>query len=124
MGGPTRNKRLERLHLAESAAREAQRKADVLACEAWNERMTLDGGPAQPAPSLRAALNAGYRWLEVKCSGCRQHATIDLQAVRRRHGAAIWTLEGELACQRCRQGNKRAPRATLVRLAKQKIRTG
>ena|ERR1700716_879138 len=45
MGGPTRNKALETLHLAQNAAREAQRKADILACEAWNARMGLDGGP-------------------------------------------------------------------------------
>jgi hypothetical protein len=74
MGGPTRNKRLETLRLAQNAAREAQRKADILACEAWNERMDLDGGPAQPSPSTRAALNAGYRFLRVKCSGCKQRA--------------------------------------------------
>src|ERR1700704_2235435 len=84
MGGPTRNKRLERLRLAENAAREAQRKADVLACEAWNERMTLDGGPAQPSPSIRAALNAGYRFLRVRCSAGRTRAYVDLGSVRRR----------------------------------------
>jgi len=102
MGGPTRNKRLERLRLAENAAREAQRKADVLACEAWNERMTLDGGPAQPSPSIRAALNAGYRFLRVRCSACRTRAYVDLGSVRRRPASPIWAIEGALSCEPCR----------------------
>ena len=119
MGGPTRNKRLETLRLAQNAASEAQRKADILACEAWNERMDLDGGPAQPSPSIRAALNAGYRLLRVKCSGCKQRAYLDLETVERRRGAPIWTLEGALACQPCRDRSARAPRATLERLARE-----
>jgi hypothetical protein len=120
MGGPTRNKALETLHLAQNAAREAQRKADALACEAWNARMALDGGPAQPSPSIRAALNAGYGFVRVKCSGCKQRAYLDLEKVEQRRGAAIWTLEGALACQPCRDRNARAPRATLEGLVWEK----
>jgi len=106
--------------MAAEAARAAQRKADELACEAWNVRMMEDGGSAQPSPSIRAALNAGYRFLRVKCSGCKQRAYIDLEQVERRVGTPIWTLEGSLACQPCRDRNTRAPRATLERLARQK----
>jgi hypothetical protein len=36
---------------AADAARAAQRKADELACRAWNVRMKEEGGPAQPSPS-------------------------------------------------------------------------
>jgi len=39
---------------ATEAAREAQRKADELACEAWNIRTSQEGGSAQSSPSLRA----------------------------------------------------------------------
>ena len=94
-------------------------EADILACEAWNARMKVDGGPAQPCPSIRGALNAGYRLLRVKCSGCKQRAYLDLETVERRRGAPICTLEGALACQPCRDRSARAPRATLERLARE-----
>jgi hypothetical protein len=54
---------------AERAA-EARKQADRLACEAWNQRMVGYKGPAQPSPALGDALNAGYRYLEVRCLGC------------------------------------------------------
>jgi hypothetical protein len=41
------------------------------------------GGPAQPSPLLRNALNAGHRYLEVKCDGCGTHNTVDLTIIRR-----------------------------------------
>jgi hypothetical protein len=55
---------------AEQRAREARKAADLAACEAWNLGMKGYGGPAQPSPLLGDALNAGYRYLEVKCDGC------------------------------------------------------
>jgi hypothetical protein len=105
---------------AAEAARDAQRKADELACHAWNIRMKAEGGPAQPSPSLRAALNGGYRFLRVQCSGCKQRAYIDLEQVKRRPATPIWTLEGALACEPCPDRNRRAPRATLERLSREK----
>jgi hypothetical protein len=56
-------------HSAERAA-EARKEADRLACVAWNQRMLGYKGPAQPSPTLGDALNAGYRYLEVRCLGC------------------------------------------------------
>jgi hypothetical protein len=82
--------------------------------------MKEEGGPAQPSPSLRAALNGGYRFLRVQCSACKQRAYIDLEQVKRRAGTAIWTLEGALACAPCRDRNRRAPRATLERLSRER----
>jgi hypothetical protein len=61
-------------------AREARRQADILACIAWSDRML---GPAQSSPMLGDALNAGYRYLEVRCTGCELHSTVDLTIVRR-----------------------------------------
>ena len=55
--------------------------------------MKEDGGPAQPSPSIRAALNGGYRFLRVQCSACKQRAYINLEQVKRRPGTAIWTLD-------------------------------
>ena len=40
-------------------------------------------GPAQPSPTLGDALNAGYRYLEVRCLGCDTHQTVALDIVRR-----------------------------------------
>ena len=120
MGGPSYGRRMAEVRAAADAARAAQRKADELACRAWNVRMKEEGGPAQPSPSLRAALNGGYRFLRVQCLGCKQRAYIDLEQVKRRAGTAIWTLEGALACAPCRDRNRRAPRATLERLSRER----
>ena len=55
-----------------------------------NLRMKGYGGPAQPSPLLGDALNAGYRYLEVKCDGCSTHSAVDLTIIssarRRRFG--------------------------------------
>jgi hypothetical protein len=64
-------------------AKAARKEADRLACEAWNQRMLGFQGPAQPSPTLDDALNAGYRYLEVKCLGCNTHLTVALDIVRR-----------------------------------------
>jgi hypothetical protein len=97
----------------------AQAFAAAAGCRAWNVRMKEEGGPAQPSPSIRAALNGGHGFLRVQCSGCKQRAYIDLALVKRRPGTAIWTLEGALACRPCRNRNRRAPRATLERLSRE-----
>ena len=55
---------------AAERATEARGDADRLAVEAWNKRMLCFQGPAQPSPALGVALNAGYRYLEVRCLGC------------------------------------------------------
>ena len=57
-------------------AREARRRADVLACEAWNFRMLGYKGPAQPSPTIGDALNASYGYLEVRCLGCDTSQTV------------------------------------------------
>jgi ribosomal protein S27E len=33
-------------------------------------------GPAQSSPALGDALNAGYRYLDVRCLGCDTHQTV------------------------------------------------
>ncbi|PAY07200.1 hypothetical protein CK489_15490 [Bradyrhizobium sp. UFLA03-84] len=91
-------------HLAERAA-EARKDADGLACQAWNARMLGFQGPAQPSPALGDALNAGYRYLEVKCLGCETHQTVALDVVRRPKWTAVHELERYMRCKQCSRSN-------------------
>jgi hypothetical protein len=84
---------------AEQAA-EARKTADRLAVEAWNKRMLGFQGPAQPSPALGDALNAGYRYLEVKCLGCNTHQTA-LDIVRRPKTTPVHELERYMRCKDC-----------------------
>jgi hypothetical protein len=60
-------------------------------------------GPAQPSPALGDALNAGYRYLEVKCLGCNTHQTVALDIVRRPKATPIHELEHHMRCKDCSQ---------------------
>jgi hypothetical protein len=82
-------------------AREARKEADRLACQAWNQRMLGYKGPAQPSPALGDALNAGYRYLEVRCLGCDTHQTVALDVVRRPKTTPIHELERYMRCREC-----------------------
>jgi hypothetical protein len=87
-------------------AAEARKKADQLACEAWNKRMLAFRGTAQPSPTLGDALNAGYLYLEVKCLGCDTHQTVALDIVRageRRRRSTNWNATCAVA--RAKTGN-------------------
>src|SRR6187397_2725150 len=85
---------------AEEAAR-ARRTADEAACRAWNMRMLGFQGPAQPSPALGDALNAGYRYLEVRCLGCNTHQTVALDIVRRPKATPVHELERYMRCKDC-----------------------
>lgn len=85
-------------------AKEARLLADRLACIAWNYRMLGYKGPAQPSPMLGDALNAGYRYLEVRCIGCDTNQTVDLTIIRRPKGTTcIHELERYMRCKDCSQ---------------------
>jgi hypothetical protein len=84
-------------------AKEARKEADRLACVAWNQRMLGYRGPAQPSPALGDALNAGYRYLEVRCLGCDTHQTVALEIVRRPKTTPIHELERYMRCKDCSQ---------------------
>src|SRR5690348_13414621 len=81
----------------------ARKEADRLACEAWNKRMLGFQGPAQPSPALGDALNAGYRYLEVRCLDCDTHQTVALDIVRRPKATPIHELERYMRCKDCSQ---------------------
>ena len=86
---------------AAERATEARKQADKLAVEAWNGRMLGFQGPAQPSPALGDALNAGYRYLEVKCLGCNTHQTVALDIVRRPKTTPVHELERYMRCRQC-----------------------
>jgi hypothetical protein len=55
----------------------------------------------QPFPALVEALNAGYRYLEVKCLGCNTHQTVALDIVRRPKTMPVHELERYMRCRQC-----------------------
>src|ERR1700726_140087 len=107
---------------AAERATEARKEADRLACEAWNKRMLGFQGPAQPSPALGDAINAGYRYLEVKCLGCNTHQTVALDVVRRPKTTPVHELERYMRCRQCSE-LRRFPykRSHLVALRATKI---
>lgn len=91
------------VRMAAERAVGAREEADKLACEAWTKRMLAFQGPAQPSPTLGDALNAGYRYLEVRCLGCDTHQTVALDVVRRPKSIPIHELERYMRCKDCSQ---------------------
>jgi hypothetical protein len=87
---------------AERAAA-GRKEADRLACETWNQSMLGYKGPAQPSPALGDAVNAGYRYLEVRCLGCDTHQTVALDVARRPKATPIHELERYMRCKDCSQ---------------------
>ena len=69
-------------------------------------------GPAQPSPPIGDALNAGFRFLEVKCAGCNTHSTVDLTTLRRPRGTPIWQIEQRMRCRPCSGARVRSSAAT------------
>jgi len=84
---------------AAERATQARKKADRLACEAWNKRMLGFQGPAQPSRTLGDAINAGFGYLEVKCLGCNTHQTAALDIVRRPKTTLVHELERYMRCK-------------------------
>jgi len=79
-------------------------------------------GPAQPSPTLGDALNAGYRYLEVKCLGCNTHQTVALDIVRRPKTTPVHELECHMGCKDCSQARGYSfKRSHLVALRATKI---
>jgi hypothetical protein len=107
---------------AAERATEARKKADQLAWEAWNARMLGFQGPAQPSPALGDAINAGYRYLEVRCLGCDTHQTVALDIVRRPKATPVHELERYMRCRDCsRLQGRPYKRSHLVALRTTKI---
>ena len=82
-------------------AKLARQEADKLACETWTLRMPGYKGRAQPSPTLGDTLNAGCRYLEVRCLGCNTLQTVALDIVRRPKTTPIHELERYMRCKDC-----------------------
>jgi hypothetical protein len=103
-------------------AKVARREADMLACQAWNYRMLGYRGPAQPSPTIGDALNAGFRYLEVRCHGCDTHQTVALDIIRRPKETPVHALERSMRCKDCsRVRGYPYKRSHLVALRAEKI---
>lgn len=104
-------------------ANEARMEADKLACDAWNKRMLGFQGPAQPSPMIGDALNAGCRYLEVRCAACDLHSTVNLSIIRRpKDTTPVHELERRLHCRDCwSRAGYRIKRGQLVALRAQPI---
>ena len=94
---------------AKRADDQAARHDATAVIEAWNARLTA-GHPAWFAPTIGAALVAGYPLLSVYCPGCRTEADIDLRTIDRHPDAAVTTLLLSLRCRLC--GGGPMPRLT------------
>ena len=57
--------------------------------------------PGAAVAAARDALNAGYRYLEVKCDGGGTHITVDLTIIRRPRETPIWQREQRMRCKPC-----------------------
>ena len=89
------------IQAAEERARETRRVADAAACEALNISVS-NGRPVKlPSPLVGDAINAGYRYMEVKCDACEMHSIVDLTTSRRRKEMPVWQLDGRLRCDPC-----------------------
>ena len=114
---------IERMLQNESIALRAKgeamiRRADDLACQAWNERMWRDGGPIDPSPTIDQAINGGYPWLEIKCSRCREPRDVDLCALPHAATTCVHDLARRLRCDKCKKAGYR-PAADLLQLEPQ-----
>ena len=71
--------------------------------EPAKQRMLGYKGPAQQSPALGDALNAGYRYLEVRRLGCDTDQTVALDIVRRPKTTPIHELERYMRGKDCSQ---------------------
>jgi hypothetical protein len=73
-------------------------------------------GPIDPSPTIDAAINGGYPWLQIECSRCKTPRDVDLAGLKRPATTFVHDLVGRLVCQKCRTAGKR-PAATLLQFA-------
>jgi hypothetical protein len=103
---------------AEQRATDPQIMADAERLVAvWNDRQKRHM-PMLFAPTIGAAIAAGYWFLWVRCPACRTINAIDLRTLDRHHDAAVTSLIPALSCRSCRPN---APFAELVRLSRKSI---
>jgi hypothetical protein len=111
-----------RLAAADKAAAQRATDPQIMAdaerlVAVWNERQKRHM-PMLFAPTIGAAIAAGYWFLWVRCPACRTINAIDLRGLDRHRDAAVTSLIPALSCRSCRPN---APFAELVRLSRKSI---
>jgi hypothetical protein len=123
MGFNRRKMEDERRRAAEKTATEQRATDSQIMADAerlvavWNDRQKRRM-PMLFAPTIGAAIAAGYWFLWVRCPACRTINAIDLRTLDRHHDAAVTSLVPALSCRSCRPN---APFAELVRLSQKSI---
>lgn len=83
----------------------------------WNERQAKHA-PTLFAPTIGAAIAAGYWFVWVRCPACHSTGSVDLRRLVRHPDAAVTSLIPALSC---RSYWPQAPFAELVRLSRTSI---
>jgi hypothetical protein len=83
-------------------ANEARKKADRLACVAWNQRMLGYRGPAQPSPALGDA-QCRIHLPRSPLLGLRHAPDRGADIVRRPKATPVHELERYMRCKDCSQ---------------------
>ena len=83
----------------------------------WNERQARRM-PLLFAPTIGAAITAGYWFLRARCPACRTTGDLDLRSLDWHRDAAVTALIPALSCRSCRPN---APFAELVCLSKSSV---
>jgi hypothetical protein len=123
MGFNRRKMEDARRRVAESKAAEQRATNPQIVADAerlvvvWNERQERRM-PMLFAPTIGAAIVAGFWFLWVRCPACRTINAIDLRTLDRHRDAAVTSLIPALSCRSCRPN---APFAQLVRLSRKSI---
>jgi hypothetical protein len=117
MNGPSRARRFQELRAAEDQWKALRKKSDAAAVRYWNIRIE-QRYPLRPSPMLGQAVNGGYRYLRVVCTGCKTIAFVPLGEIRRHPSTRLWVLEDALACRRCSVVTPFTPRVRLERMTK------
>lgn len=82
-------------------AMDAYAVAHRLACEEWTVRQFI-GGPADPSPTIGAAIDAGCTQLSVECRTCAHRCDVNLREI-------IWPLKNEVHTLSVRSNGKPGP---------------
>jgi hypothetical protein len=83
----------------------------------WNKRQA-QRAPLLFAPTIGAAITAGYWFLRARCPACRTTGDVDLRTLDWHRDAVLTSLIPKLSCRGCRP---HAPFAELVGLFKSSL---
>ncbi len=84
---------------AEAAGQAAREDAERVILD-WNKRIA-DARAMWSSPSLRAAIVAGYPWLDVFCPACQTSRAVDIRTIDRHPEASLASLVFGLTCTWC-----------------------